>query len=245
MLDHEQYGQKITGGWFDDRPDPKTGVERHLYRNEKSIIVPSSTQILAIMGFTDLSKAKQSDVDRKRKIGSAVHAATQFIDQPQLGELDWDTVHESCALYVLSYERTVETMNLKPVKVESACIAKVYGMEYGVRLDRRGFWGANNRDAIWELKCTAAKNISWKLQTASQALAEFPDATDSQKEIEAAKIHRFALRLRKEGGVAEVDEHPEVNDFRYFISALSLTHYKLQNKYKLPEIPEGTETDDE
>lgn len=246
MPDHEQYGQKIVGGWFDDRPDEKTGRERHCYRDERGNVIPSVTQILAMLSFNDFSMIKREVIERKRKIGSAVHLASEFLDMPGAGELDWETVHESCALYVLSYERTVEAMKLKADRAEHAVVSTIYGMPFGCRLDRTGTWGDPAKKALWEIKTCAGRSPAWALQTAFQALTMFPDAKDDQKEKLALEYHRFALQLQKDGRVAKIDEHGSPRDFRLAIGALSLAHYKLANKYKLPEIPdEIAEVDDE
>lgn len=246
MAEQGQYGQRIVGGWFDDRPDSKNGKEKHCYRDEKGNVVPSVTQILAMLSFNDFTMVKKEVVERKRQIGSAVHLAAEFLDKPGAGELDWESVHELCVPYVLSYEQTVETMKLKADKAEHAVVSTIYGMPFGCRLDRTGTWGDPAKKCIWEIKTSATKSPSWALQTAAQALTLFPEAKDAEKEKLAAGYHRFALQLQKDGSVAKIDEHGNPRDFRLFISALSLVHYKLANRYKLPEIPDMVvEEDDE
>lgn len=240
-----EWGEKIDGGYFDSSVEPSTGKERHCYRDERGNVVPSVTQILTMLAFSDFPMVKPEIVERKRQIGSAVHLASEFLDMPGAGELDWGSVHQDCALYVLSYERTVEVMRLKADRAEHAAVSTIYGMTFGCRLDRTGTWGDPEKKALWEIKTCSSKSPAWSLQTAAQALTLYPDAKDAEKEKLAEGYHRFAVQLQKSGRVAKIDEHGNSRDFRLFISALSLAHYKLQNKYKLPEIPEDVEVEED
>ena len=72
----------------------------------------------------------------------------------------------------------------------------------------------------FEVVCSKGESEVAVGRLVRQALAEFPDLPDAQKEVEAAKLDRFALQLQKDGRVAKIDEHGKPRDFRLFISAL-------------------------
>lgn len=231
MATDQKFGTKIEGGWFDDRVNEQTGRELHLYRDEAGVIVPSSTQVIAMAGFSDFSRVKPEVLDRKRKIGSAVHRATEFIDQPRHGELDWSSVHEACVGYVIAYEHAVEELDLIPTVVERAMVVTIHGMKYGVRLDRAGTTGKMHLPMIWELKCGVKDSIAWALQTASQELAIGPSPK--------GKWERAALQLRKDG-TFKVFPYKDKNELNWFLCCLALAHLKLREGLVLPEIPEDT-----
>ena len=69
MSENEAWGEKIEGGWYDDT--------RHLYRNDKGIVVPSTTGVFDILGCNDFSMINPDVMEWKRVYGGAVHKASR------------------------------------------------------------------------------------------------------------------------------------------------------------------------
>lgn len=236
-------------------PSPAIQIENgtfcedgHIYRNTQKIRVPSSTQVLAFVGLVDFSRVSFETLKRKRQIGLAVHAACEFIDTPEKGELDWEFVDEACVPYILAYEKFCREMQFKPVLVEKAGVSKSFGMEFGYRVDRVGTVG-DGIPAIIELKCGYKEEISWPLQLASYELTlpklPAPELFKGVKVDPKYKSYlRVAVQLKKDASF-RAHSYEKPSDQKHFLSALSLTWFKMNSKIALPDIPDDAGIDEE
>jgi|SRR5882762_602289 len=233
MATNGKYGTKIPGGYFDESFDSSLGRLRHCYRDESGMIVPSLTQILSMLRFTDLSAAPPDRVIYKQKVGTAVHAATEYLDSPDHGDLDWDSVQPEIFGYIQAYENAVAELGLQSQKVEHASITEVNGMKFGCRLDRVGTFGKNGiprMPIIWEIKTAYAPSFAWHLQTAAQSLTV-------PKPKGVKEWYRIAISLRPDGSFL-IDKHDDPKEINWFRCALTMVHLLLREKHRLPEIPE-------
>jgi hypothetical protein len=220
---------KIKGGTFAE--------STHSYFSTEGILVPSVTQTLAAIGLVDFSRVKPSVLERKRNIGIAVHAATEYIDTPEKGELNWDSVATEAVGFVLAYESFCEQTGFRPTVIEHGGIAVVNSMAFGYRIDRFGTIGKgdNRASVILDIKCGCSEGVSWPLQLAGYAMIP-----DLPKPVGVPEHLRVALQLKKDG-TFKTFSYDSKYDARLFLSALSLTHYKMLRKIEIPRVPDDIE----
>ncbi len=178
----------IEGGYF----DPAT----HAYYDHGGQWVPSVTQILSLCGMSDYSMVPHEVLERKRDLGSRVHAHCAVIDKfgsERLGE-----VLAEDRPYVDAYLRFMDEMGFIPQasKVEQPMVISVYGMEYGVTPDV--FGTLDGLPSVIERKCANAPKRAWKIQTAFQDMAFIKPFCGS--------LQRLALMLRGDGSF-RLDRH--------------------------------------
>lgn len=154
----EAWGQPIPGGFFDE--------EKHLYRDEKGVVVPSSTQVFDLMGMSDFSMVKPEDLEWKRHYGNAVHSAVEFLVN---GDLDWDSLDEHIIAPVTGIEQRLREMKFEVEATEELQIANMCGMRYGMRLDLRGTIEHKGvrRKAVVDLKTGSKHSQTWTWQLGS------------------------------------------------------------------------------
>jgi len=225
----------IVGGTFTE--------ENHAYHDARGMRVPSVTQALASVGLVDFSRVRKEVLDRKRLIGTAVHSCCEYIDTPGAGELDWDTVDEAAVGYVLAFERFVEESGFQvyPGYVEKAGIHVVHNLAFGYRIDRAGTIRVNGHrlSVLLEIKCGVKAEPTWPLQLAAYGLTPLPPPEG------APTFKRVALQLRKDA-TFKLFPYDDPNDARHFLSALSLTHFKMAvAKVEPPDIPDDVDMEDE
>lgn len=226
---------KVIGGTFRE--------EGHSYFDEKGIQVPSVTQVLASVGLVDFSRVKPEVLLKKRNIGLKVHAAAEFLDTPEKGELRYETITEDFLGYVMAYEQFCEETKFRPFPeyVERSGIHVVHGMPFGYRIDRVGeiSVGAKRVPIILEIKCGYKEEIAWPLQLAAYGMTPLPKLT-----MGFVVYERVALQLKKDARF-KVFRYEDKYDERHFLSALSLTHYKMRAKISLPDVPEDIGEDED
>src|ERR1019366_315802 len=96
------YGIEIPGGHFDEK--------RHIYRNTKGTIVPSTTQVFSILGCNDFEGVPPDVLEWKRIYGTAVHRAIEFL---VAGDLDWDSLDEVIIPAVTGLEQKLKALQFK------------------------------------------------------------------------------------------------------------------------------------
>ena len=212
----------------------------HVYRNVSGLRVPSATQALAFVGLVDFSRVAPDVLQRKRLIGIATHAACEFIDSPEKGELDWGTVDEAVVPYVIAYENFCSEMQFKAEAIEEAGVGKVFGMEVGYRIDRRGMLGGI--PAIVEIKTAYKEEVSWPLQLAAYEM--FSPKLDPKKTTYKNYL-RLAVQLKKNGQYKVCGPYEKPTDQKHFLSALSLSWLKINSRFALPNIPDDIGVDED
>lgn len=202
----------IQGGTFEE--------SAHAYRDSKSRVVPSVTQVFALLGMIDYSHIREEILERKSQIGVAVHSAVQFLCE---GTLDWDTVDETSMNYVVAAETWMKEQGFVSVAQEEQGIHCVNGMMYGWMSDSRGtvLYKGRLRHVILDLKTCVASSPTWKLQTAAYALAA-PKLTNGEKYL------RCILQLKADGTARPhyFEDREDENTFLYalYVAIWMLNH---------------------
>lgn len=187
--------------------------ETHEYFNERRVLVPSVTQILAGVGLVDYSQVRDEVLERKAEIGVAAHAACHYFDE---GDLNLTSLDPVVLPYVNAWVLFRQECRFNLELVEHQGIAVVDGMEYGFKLDRLGM--LNGRPTLLEIKCTAAVEMSWGPQLAGYDLA-------TRATTKTAML-RVAVHL-KPNGKYKLERYDDPRDYQIFKWALGITHWKL------------------
>jgi hypothetical protein len=154
---------KIEGGYFSS--------EKHVYRNERGTIIPSTTQIFSILGLSDFSRIDPEILEWKRCYGGAVHSAVEFL---VAGDLDWDTLDENIVAPVTGIAQRLEELDFKVEATEERRVANIFGMEYGCTLDLRGtiFHQGVRRNVVIDEKTGSKFEKYWDWQIAGYLLPQ-------------------------------------------------------------------------
>lgn len=102
---------------------------------------PHVTAVLQRAGLVDTTWFKEYDLQR----GSALHLASQFLDQ---GDLSWQTVDPVILGRLRSYQRFLDEVKPEILAIEEPVFNELY--RYQGRLDRRVI--INGREGILDLK---------------------------------------------------------------------------------------------
>lgn len=151
----KDWGIEIPGGFFHE--------EKHLYRNQDGLIVPSNTQVFEILGMNDFSRVAPDDLEWKRGYGNAVHRG---IELNVWDKLDWDTCDEATIPAITGVEQFFKGLEYEPESTEECRIVTVSGMQYGMRLDHRGtcIYHGKRRPLVADVKTGTKASPTWKWQ---------------------------------------------------------------------------------
>lgn len=176
--------------------------------------IPSVTQILQSTGLVCYDHIPEAILEHKAEIGTAAHAACHYFDE---GDLDLNSVHSEVLGYLQAWILFREQTGFVPRLMEQRGIAILNGMPYGYTLDREGEF--QERETVFEIKCTAGVEISWGPQMA---------AYETALRLEDKKARRrVAVHLRKDGTYALL-RYSDVWDYRVFEWALGVETWKRQ-----------------
>lgn len=210
---------KIDGGWYD--------AESHGYYGPDGKWLPSATQVLGLVGFSNYSMVKPEVLERKRLIGSEAHDHCASIDL--YGDVDPTWISDEARPYVDAYRLFRHQRNFVPDPewVERPVIVEIYGMRVGVTGDV--FGKLDGYDAILERKCVAAPQPAWAVQTCLQEFARF-------KAKHIGRAQRFAVQLL-DTGKFKLAPHLNhgIDEFRA-ISALAVVYMRLDSGERLWEL---------
>lgn len=162
-MGREQWGVKIQGGWFDEA--------KHIYRNESGIIVPSTTQVFAILGLSDFNGIPQDVLEWKRNYGIAVHRAIEFL---VAGDLDWDSLDEAIIPAISGLEQFLKRVEYEHEAAEERRVHSLFGMEYGLTIDLKGsiIHQGKRRKTVIDLKSGIKFSPSWGWQLGGYTVAQ-------------------------------------------------------------------------
>jgi hypothetical protein len=157
-MSNPTWGEPIVGGYFDE--------EKHLYRNNKGVIVPSSTQVFSILGLSDFSMIDPQTLEWKRHYGDAVHAATEFM---VTDDLDWESLDPHIEAPVRGIQKRLQELQFELAATEERRVASIFGMEYGMTLDLSGtiMHQGIRRKAVLDLKTGTKREKYWDWQLGS------------------------------------------------------------------------------
>jgi hypothetical protein len=187
--------------------------EAHAYR-WNGHPVPGVTSIIGSAIGDRFAHIMPEVLERKRKIGTAVHAACDLDDR---GCLDEATVHPVCLPYLEAW---------RAFRRESRCVVtlseeKFYHPTFGYAgaLDR--YVDINGGKAIVDIK-TGLPGPLAALQTAAYAELVIMNVTVDLADI---RIRRFAMRVMPSGKY-KVDEYTSPGDWRDFLACLAVHRLK-------------------
>ena len=179
--------------------------ETHEYfiKNRKA---PGVTGVLKEAGFID----GEWYTEESRQRGTAVHEATQFLDED---DLDWDTLHPKILPYVKAYEKFKLDTGFKPDLVEHRVFSDLY--HFGGTLDRTGTF-PNGDETLLDIKSGAI--AFWTaLQTAA-----YDYCLDKRRQ-------RMAVQLKNDG-TYKVKTFKDPNDIKIFLSAAVVVNWKRNQR---------------
>lgn len=173
----------IPGGYYVD--------EGHKYLDDKSLRIPSTTQVLSLLGFVNYDHIREEVLARKSQLGVAVHAALEYLLE---GSLDWNSVDETALPYVVGAEAWLKEQNFISLEREVRGICEINGMKFGYQFDNRGtmIYKGRLRHVILDYKTTVASSPTWKWQLAAYSLA-------AQKLPIGERYLRCILQLKADG----------------------------------------------
>lgn len=200
------YGIEISGGYFDE--------ERHIYRNSRGVIVPSTTQVFSILGMNDFEGVPQEILEWKRNYGIAVHRAIEFL---VAGDLDWDSLDDAIIPAVTGLEQKLKSMSFKYAGAEERKIYSLFCMEYGLTTDLRGtiIHHGKERNVVIDLKSGVKFSPTWRWQLGGY--------TEAQEKVGGGWMG-VVLQFDKAGIVHPhyIDLLPARREFQILLSAAIL-----------------------
>ena len=200
------WGSEIPGGYFDEK--------RHLYRNEKGTIVPSTTQVFSILGCNDFDGVPPDVLEWKRVYGTAVHRAIEYL---VAGDLDWDSLDEVIIPAVSGLEQKLKALQFKYEAAEEMRVHNLFGMQYGLTVDLKGtiVHQGKTRNAVIDLKSGVKFSPTWRWQIGGY--------TTAQGKIDGGWMG-VVLQFDKEGIVNPhyIDLIPAQREFQILLSGAIL-----------------------
>ncbi len=168
----------------------------HEYRNAGGILRPSVTQVLKICGAVDYSMVPPDLLERKRVIGTNVHAwtatydrgvgpdgvRTDPIDDISLTDEEWG--------YAQGWIKFCDDVRPQWLHIERKVLKPIAGIEVGGTPDRICL--INRRVYVLDIKCSACLAPAWALQTAMYEMHETGHA-------KCGILGRMVVRLTADG----------------------------------------------
>lgn len=178
----------------------------HAYRWNGQL-VPSVTQI--IRPLIDLSGIAPAILENKRWIGTAVHRATELIDE---GMLDPASIAPEIAGYLVAYREFLAAVKPQWLFTEQRVYSKDF--RFAGTYDRQG--EIHGHAAMLDIK-TGPSDPAIGVQLAAYEKAE-----------PVKYLRRYALHLEPDGRYQLV-EHTDRNDWATFLSCLNLFNWKAKH----------------
>lgn len=183
--------------------------DTHEYR-AGDLRLPGATDVIKSQGLVNVEWM----TDEARWRGKCVHRGVELVNRKSL---DWETVDESIAGYLRSFEAFIATSGFEVLGCEEPCFSGAFGCIPDV-------WGIlNNVNVLVELKTGPIPKWA-AIQTALQARALRED-----KNFRVYK--RFGLRLLPNGKLAKLEPFEDPADDRVAMSMVDSFHWKVENGY--------------
>ena len=204
-MPREDWGVEIPCGFFHE--------EKHLYRNQAGVIVPSNTQVFEVLGMNDFSRVDPEDLSWKRTYGNAVHKGVELL---VFDKLDWDSCSEEVIPAITGLEQFFRGLEYQPGAVEERRIVTVNGMQYGATLDHQGtiIYHGVRRPIVIDIKTGTKASPTWKWQGGGY--------------VPSVSFLMLVAQVSKDGRVTPhwVDALKAQREFVYLLAACNL---KLNN----------------
>lgn len=192
-----------------NKPGEAFDPEAHIYRAGLTRL-PGATDVIKAEGMV----ASEWMTDEARWRGKCVHRGIQLLNE---GQLDWDTVDETVAGYLKSYQQflTVSRFEIWGSEVP------LFSVAFGCIPD---LWGVlNGQITVVELKTGPVPKWA-AIQTALQV-----KAIRDQLGVRVQK--RFGLRLMTTGALAKLDPFDDRTDERVAMSMVDSFWWKASHGY--------------
>lgn len=188
-------------------------AETHTYTDASAErVVPGVTRILSVLGAYE--NVPEVALERKRQIGSDVHAACHILNTGLLNEV---TVSEEIAEYVRAYKTFLK--DKQPVCLFSEM--PMYSPDLGFAGTPDFVGEIDGQMAVFDIKTTVRIYPMSGLQ-----LSAYGHLVQSQFDIKVAK--RYTLQLKKDGSYV-LFEHDSKEDFINFLACLRVYRFKEIN----------------
>ena len=182
--------------------------------------MPSVTQVLAETGIIDTRFFTEDARDR----GTAVHLATQYLDE---GDLDMESVDPAIRPYLDAWELAIDELGIRILEIEKRVWSSTYG--YAGTLDRVAT--INDEKAIIDIKTGGKPGPATALQLAAYAEAyasgHDPDVVGGLRP--PVSYRRFAIWLRNDGTYRPI-EYTDRSDINVFRAAVAVWNWKESHK---------------
>jgi len=149
--------------------------DRHEY-TANGEVVPSVTQILTEMGYSNYSELQAmmpAVLERKRQLGKLVHQAIHFYNENDLDEETQVKPYPIIEARLNGYKAFEAATGYKPLVNEGRQIAEAYGMKFAMCFDSIGL--CHGKPPYWLVDIKNASGQpqrSWAIQTAAYALGQ-------------------------------------------------------------------------
>lgn len=192
--------------------------------------IPSVSEILTGTGISNYDDVPEEHVRNARERGLTIDQVCQWYDEDNYSVGDvmlWqeDRLNSFLPDDVLSdlmaWVQFRKDYNFKPTLVAKPISHMIAGMPYGMTPDRVGTWKIGPKLVVLDLKRTAALMLSHKVQLAGYKMPFIDNGVEPD-----CYIFQFK-------GNGKYQLHGPINDKKYeraFLSALSLTHLKRQER---------------
>lgn len=214
------------------RSHNEAGEEIHEYRLDGRVI-PSVSEILSGTGISSYEGVPERHLKNAKERGITVDAACQLYDEDnpvklgnvmlwQEDRLDSFLDPETLS-YLMGWIKFRTDYGFKPHLIARPMSHTIAGMAYGMTPDRVGVSEAmGSKLLVVDIKATAEVMLSHKVQLAGYKQPFKPVTSGEQPECHIVQLKPGAYHLPG-----------PFNDLKYeraFIQALSLTHFKRQEK---------------
>jgi len=201
----------------------------HTYR-VGGVVIPGHTRVLDLGGLVNYRDVEPDILERKSDLGRQVHEATRLYDLRK--KFTCDPLVEP---YLEAWIDFRELTKFKPRLVEHRGLSEINGMQFGMQIDREGDLAGD--ETLVELKTCAKLLPHHGIQLAAQAAGLY------HRELSTAlarfmRRKRVAVQLKKDG-YAKIQRYEDRSDFDAFVSALTVTHFKMRHaKHYKGELPQ-------
>lgn len=188
----------------------------HIYQKD-GVVVPSVTQVLTLAGLSDFSTVPPHILEKARQVGTAVHEASQFLDE---GDLDLESLDPSIVGYMVGYQKFREEHGFKATLIEHRTVGEHEGMAYGMCFDRLGSMNGYDCEVLLDIKTSSRPSASWAIQTAAYVDGWHNDP------------FRLIVHVAKDGSYKLI-RHEDGEDFEVWRSALRVAYWRLNHGARL------------
>lgn len=182
---------------------------------------PSVTGLLKKYGLIDYSMVNPDVLERKRQLGSALHAWTERYDRD--GNDDMLVLPEHAIGYAEAWINFRRQSGYELIQIERRLMTEIMGLTIGGTPDRV-MRVKRTRDLVLDLKFCAMKMPAWAVQTAAYTMMEF-------RKLHIGNTERCSCQLFPDGR-HRLHWYTEESDGDTFMSIVALEAWKQNNNMR-------------